>query len=98
MALTPFVADTPAAPDESGSTFDNIKSQWNSFLSKPEGQAALLSFGINMLQPPSFGDNPLAQAGRALGHAGRLWAISRRWILRSRRRLEQRGFEGGAGR
>ena len=70
MALTPFVADTPAAPDESGSTFDNIKSQWNSFLSKPEGQAALLSFGINMLQPPSFGDNPLAQAGRALGHAG----------------------------
>ena len=61
MALTPFVADTPTTPDESGSTFDSIKSQWNSFLSKPEGQAALLSFGINLMQPPSFGDNPLAQ-------------------------------------
>ena len=29
-----------------------------------------MSFGINMLQPPSFGDNPLSQAGRAIGAAG----------------------------
>jgi hypothetical protein len=73
MALTPFApgaSSDPTAGLPDANTFGKLQDQWNTFLSKPEGQAALLSFGINMLQPPSFGDNPLAQAGRAIGHAG----------------------------
>jgi hypothetical protein len=69
----PFVAGAdpdPTAGLPDSDTFSKLQDQWNTFLAKPEGQAALLSFGINMLQPPSFGDNPLAQAGRAIGHAG----------------------------
>ena len=69
----PFVAgedSDPTAGLPDSDTFSQLQDQWNTFLAKPEGQAALLSFGINMLQPPSFGDNPLAQVGRAIGHAG----------------------------
>lgn len=70
---TPFVAGSdgdPTAGLPEPDTFGKIQDQWNTFLAKPEGQAALLSFGINLMQPPSFGDNPVAQVGRALGHAG----------------------------
>lgn len=73
MVANPFVADgesDPTANLPDAGTFGKIQDQWNAFLDKPGGRAALLSFGINLLQPPSFGDNPLAQVGRAIGAAG----------------------------
>ena len=71
MATNPFVAgEDPTGDLPDANTFSKLQDQWNTFLDKPEGRAALLSFGINMLQPPSFGDNPLSQAGRAIGAAG----------------------------
>lgn len=47
-----------------------IVSQIQSALGDPRAQAALLTFGLNMMQPPSFGDNATSQIGRAVGEAG----------------------------
>jgi hypothetical protein len=50
--------------------FSALKSQWDNFLEQPGGRTALLQFGINMMQPPSFGDTGISQVGRAIGSAG----------------------------
>lgn len=55
--------------DEDGG-FNSLKGQWDSFLDQPGAKTALLQFGINMMQPPSFGDTGISQVGRALGAAG----------------------------
>jgi hypothetical protein len=47
-----------------------IVSQIQSALGDPRSQAALLTFGLNLMQPPSFGDNATSQIGRAIGSAG----------------------------
>jgi hypothetical protein len=54
---------TQVPPDEREAT----QQQWNSFLDKPGARAALLNFGIALMQPPSFGDNFASQFGRAVG-------------------------------
>lgn len=46
------------------------KQEWNAFLGNPQGRAALLSGGLALMQPPSFGDNPASQIARAIGSAG----------------------------
>lgn len=51
-------------------TFTALKGQWDSFLEQPGAKTALLQFGINMMQPPSFGDTAFSQMGRAIGAAG----------------------------
>lgn len=40
------------------------------FMDDPRARAALLSFGLSMMQPPSFGDNAVSQIGRAIGAGG----------------------------
>jgi hypothetical protein len=51
-------------------TYTKVKQEWDSFLGNPNGRAALLSAGLAMMQPPSFGDNATSQIGRAIGAAG----------------------------
>lgn len=51
-------------------TYTRIQQQWNSFLGDPQGRAALLSAGLALMQPPSFGDTATSQIGRAIGAAG----------------------------
>jgi hypothetical protein len=60
---TPFAGIDPRA-------FEQIKANIGSFMGNPGGQAALLSAGLALMQPPSFGDNAASQIGRALGTAG----------------------------
>lgn len=67
--FTPGRDATPNAGVEPG-TFDRIRNEWGAFLSDPKGQAALMSMGLALTQPPSFGDNALSQVGRAVGAAG----------------------------
>lgn len=51
-------------------TFDAIRGQWDTFMANPQGRAALLSAGIALMQPPSFGDTAAGQIGRAIGAGG----------------------------
>lgn len=59
----------PAAGVDPG-TFDKVRAEWDSFMGNPQGRAALLSAGLAMMQPPSFGDTPMAQIARGIGAAG----------------------------
>lgn len=42
----------------------------NSFLGDPKAMSALLSMGLALTQPPSFGDTGFSQIGRAVGAGG----------------------------
>lgn len=52
------------------STFDKVRSEWDAFLGDPQGRAALLSAGLQMMQAPNFGEDTVGQIGRAIGAAG----------------------------
>lgn len=83
MANTPFVAGTDASSDLPGAeTFSKLQDEWNTFLNQPSGRAALLTAGLAMMQPPSFGDTPVSQVGRAIGAAGETLARTEAMDLR----------------
>lgn len=44
--------------------------QFGNFMDDPRARAALLSFGIAMMQPRTFGDTFTSQLGRGIGSAG----------------------------
>lgn len=67
--FNPGVDATPQAGVDPG-TYDKVRSEWESFLGNPQGRAALLSAGLQLMQPPSFGDTPASQIGRAIGAGG----------------------------
>lgn len=65
----PWTPQTPAVAPR-GPTAPLSPSPSGSFMSDPRARAALLSFGLHMLQPPSYGDNIGSKLGRAVGAAG----------------------------
>jgi hypothetical protein len=73
--FTPGESTDPTAGLPDYETFGKVKDQWNTFLDQPGGRAALLSAGLALMQPPSFGDSPMGQIGRAIGAGGE--ALSR---------------------
>lgn len=60
---SPFAGVDPQA-------FTRVRQEWDSFLGNPQGRAALLSAGLSLMQPPSFGDTATSQIGRAIGAGG----------------------------
>jgi hypothetical protein len=66
MAL-PF---DPFSPIADPAAFEQVQANLGNFMQNPAGRAALLSTGLALMQPPSFGDNAVSQLGRALGSAG----------------------------
>lgn len=42
----------------------------NQFFDNPQNRAMLLSTGLSLMQPPSFGDTPASQIARAIGAGG----------------------------
>jgi hypothetical protein len=71
MADFPFAFGGPqAAPPPAGADAEGIRNQWTNFLDQPGARPALLSMGIALMQPPSFGDTPTSQIGRAIGAGG----------------------------
>lgn len=68
--ISPEQAADPMSMGIDPNTFAKTKQEWDSFLGNPQGQAALMSAGLALMQPPSFGDNGVSQIGRAIGAAG----------------------------
>lgn len=64
---TPDIAINPTPSPEDHAT---LKSQWDNFLADPRGRGALLSFGLQLMQPVSAGQSPLGQIGQGIGRAG----------------------------
>lgn len=61
-----------------------LKDRWRNFLSSPDNRAALVQFGVNMLQPLGAGDSFLSQLGRSAGSAAE--AVGRRQAAREEQR------------
>lgn len=70
----PFTPETDQAPAQSAQT--DYAGQWRGWLSDPGNRAALMQFGISLMQPIAPGQTPIGHFGSALGSAGE--AISRR--------------------
>lgn len=45
--------------------------RWKSFLSDPNSQAAIMSFGASLATPMGFGSTPAGHISQAVGHAGK---------------------------
>jgi hypothetical protein len=58
---------TPAPQAEDESTPSNLRKAWDVWTSHPSNNAAMLQFGINMLQPRQAGQSGLGQFGGAIG-------------------------------
>lgn len=75
-ALDPVEDDdstSPTAPSDTGSTdasTGKFQKAWEAWNSKPENNAALLQFGISMLQPHAPGQDSIGAAANAVGSAG----------------------------
>lgn len=62
----PVRNDTRSADASKG----GVRAAWDEFSSKPENNAALIQFGIAMMQPRPQGQSSLGQFGNAIGYAG----------------------------
>lgn len=62
----PFTPNPNVSPEEK----ENIANGWREVLKKPEAQAALLQFGISMLNPVTPGGGFMQNVGAAIGDAG----------------------------
>lgn len=70
MAVDPFTpgpTTDPTAGLPNPNDFENLRSQWSTFLDQPGARAALLQTGIALMQTPGFGQTPAGQIGAALG-------------------------------
>lgn len=56
------------APAQSAGS--DLAGQWRSWIDAPGNRAALLQFGISLMQPMGYGQNALGHVGQALGSAG----------------------------
>lgn len=64
--------ERPVARDtqSSDNSKSGVRAAWDAFTSRPENNAALLQFGISMLQPRATNQTSLGQFGQAIGEAG----------------------------
>lgn len=62
----PVAQDTSSADASKG----GVRKAWDAFTSKPENNAALIQFGIAMMQPRTQGQSSFGQLGNAVGSAG----------------------------
>lgn len=65
----------PAVPEEPSTegappAKKSLSESWNEFMNQPGNMAALVQFGIKMLQPTPVGQTTLGQLGNAVGAAG----------------------------
>lgn len=54
---------------EAGDAVTQATNEWGQFLSDPKGRAALMSFGLAMMQPVAPGQSSLGHFGQAIGNA-----------------------------
>lgn len=69
--IDPFgTPDIAINPQPSPEDHAQIAGQWNDFLQDPKGRAALVNFGLALMQPVGLGQTPGGQIGQAVGFAG----------------------------
>jgi hypothetical protein len=57
-------------PDTGAGQQNSVFDRWNSWIDKPGNRAAMMQFGIAMLQPMQPGESLLSHGANALGYAG----------------------------
>src|SRR5262245_56997727 len=65
----PFAPQVPAVRFGTPNS-PEVRNAWDGFLSNPDNQAALIQFGISLMQPMGFGQTPMGHLGQAIGSAG----------------------------
>jgi len=50
----------------------DLAGQWRSWMANDNNRAALMQFGVSMMSPMGFGQNPTGHIGQALGSVGEL--------------------------
>lgn len=68
--MFPFDFGTTESGDSQAPQQGDVMRNIGAFMGDPRVQGALLSSGIALMQPPSYGDNFVSQLGRAIGAAG----------------------------
>jgi hypothetical protein len=58
----------PSGPQ--GVDVNALSDKWNEWIDKPTNRAALMQFGVAMLQPVGMGESQISHAANALGYAG----------------------------
>jgi hypothetical protein len=97
-AITPAASNAPIAPDAG---LQQRTESWKQYFARPDVRAALIQFGIGMLQPRQAGQTFAGQVGQSIGQgaaaAGRV-AEFQRLIARDQReqqRLDQQASHQG---
>lgn len=67
-----MLGDTPDFMEPMQSAGNDVAGQWRNFLSNDNNRAALVQFGLGMMQPMDVGQSPLGQVGQAIGGVGEL--------------------------
>lgn len=76
----------PAAENTPGEANPDISTQWRSWMNNPNNNAALIQFGISLMQPVGLGQTPLGHLGSAVGDASQ--AITRREAEQQKQELQ----------
>lgn len=76
--------DPFAEVENAASGVKDLAAQWNSFLSDPNGRAALLSMGLQMMQPVGLGQTPGGHLAQSIGNAGESVRIGDKHIAAQR--------------
>ena len=66
----PQAAPPPGPDDTGGAPASDLAGQWSDWISKPNNRAALMQFGVAMLQPVQQGETSLSHAANAVAYGG----------------------------
>lgn len=72
--LDPF--GTPDAGNASAPNKAGLAGEWSAFLDNPDARAALLSTGLQLMQPVALGQSPIGHLAQALGSGAHSVAIA----------------------
>lgn len=78
---TPDRATNPT-PEAIGT---DLRGQWAQFLNDPNGQAAMLQFGLSLMQPVAAGQSAFGHLGQAVGSVGGMVERNRKSDLEERK-------------
>ncbi len=70
MPMDPFQPGTEDAQASAGASPQSAAQEWTTALQDPRVKRSLLSFGLQMLQPPQFGQTIGGQIAQGIGAAG----------------------------
>lgn len=95
--VMPMMPTPAAAPGSGGNSSPDLVQQWSSYLQSPQIRAAMLQFGVGMLQPRGPGQTVAGQVGTSVADAGGAAArVSEFQRLEAKDRREQARLDQGA--